>query len=169
MADKKGGNVDFATWILIGLAAVMAILAYRQGRVTFVDGLQETWGAFLNLAPLLVAVIVVVGFAEVLVPRELIANLMGRESGMRGILIASGLGALTPGGPFVSFPLVATLYKAGAGIGPVVAFVTSWSLLAFSRLPLEVAVVGLKVTAIRLASTLIFPPVAGLIAKYVFG
>lgn len=161
--------MDFATWILVGLAVIMAALAYRQGQDTFMQGVRGVWAAFLNLAPLLVAIIVVIGFAEVLVPRELITSLMGAESGMRGILIASGLGALTPGGPFVSFPLVATFYKAGAGIGPVVAFVTSWSLLAFTRLPLEVAVVGFRVTAIRFVSTLIFPPLAGLIARYLFG
>lgn len=89
-------------------------------------------------------------------------------SGLRGILIASGLGALTPGGPYVSFPLVASLYESGAGIGSVVAFVTAWSLWGVTRLPLEIAFLGVRVTLIRIASTLIFPPLAGLIARRFF-
>ncbi len=121
----------------------------------------------LDLTPLLLGVFIIVGFAEELVPREFIAQLLGGKSGMRGILLASGLGMLTPGGPFVSYPLVATLYQAGAGIGPLVAFVTAWSLGSVSRLPLEVGIVGIRLTAIRLASSLIFPPVAGLIATII--
>ena len=121
----------------------------------------------LELTPLLLGVFVIVGFAEELLPREFIAQLLGGESGMRGILLASGLGMLTPGGPFVSYPLVATLYQAGASIGPLVAFITAWSLGSISRLPLEVGIVGVRLTAIRLASSLIFPPVAGLIATII--
>ena len=37
--------------------------------------------------------------------------------GMKGILIASAAGAISPGGPFINFPLVAALYQAGAGVG----------------------------------------------------
>ena len=77
-------------------------------------------------------------------------------------------GALTPGGPYVSFPIVASLYKAGAGVGTVVAYVTAWSLWAVGRLPLEISLIGPKFTLIRFLSTLIFPPLAGLIARMFF-
>ncbi|MEZ4636761.1 MAG: hypothetical protein R2856_17680 [Caldilineaceae bacterium] len=99
----------------------------------------------------------------------MIASWLGGDSGWKGIFIASGIGAITPGGPFVSYPLVAVLYKSGAAIGPLVAFVTAWSLWALSRLPLEIAFVGPRLTMIRLASTLIFPPLAGWIAMTFFG
>jgi uncharacterized membrane protein YraQ (UPF0718 family) len=87
---------------------------------------------------------------------------------LKGILIASGMGAITPGGPFVSFPLVAALYRAGAGIGPVVAFITAWSLLSISRIPMEIAFVGTRVVLIRVLATVVFPPLAGLIANGLF-
>jgi len=78
------------------------------------------------------------------------------------------MGAITPGGPFVSYPLVATLYKSGAAIGPVVAYVTGWSLWAVTRIPLELSLVGPHLTFVRIISTLIFPPLAGLIATLLF-
>ena len=40
---------------------------------------------------------------------------------------------------------------------------------AATAVMVAVALIGPKVTLIRLASTLIFPPIAGLIARYVFG
>ncbi len=160
--------MNTATWILIGLGVVLMFIAYQRGDGSLEQGFRTSWQALVNLLPLLLAIFVVIGFSEVLLPQQLIASWLGSQSGMKGILIASGVGALTPGGPFVSFPLVGALYRAGAGIGPVVAFVTAWSLWAVSRLPMEMALVGPRVTLIRLASSILFPPLAGLIASVFF-
>jgi uncharacterized membrane protein YraQ (UPF0718 family) len=75
---------------------------------------------------------------------------------------------MAPGGPFVSLPLAAGLYRSGAGIGTMVAFLTGWSLWAFSRLPMEVGILGWKLTLIRIGSTFFFPPIAGLLAHFLF-
>lgn len=159
--------MNTSTILIFILAGALIVVALFQGEATTAAGFRASWQAMLDLTPLLLGVFIIVGFAEELLPREFIAQLLGGESGMQGILVASGLGMLTPGGPFVSYPLVATLYQAGAGVGPLVAFVTAWSLGSISRLPLEVGIVGIRLTAIRLASSLIFPPVAGLIATII--
>ena len=166
--ERKGMGMDYATWIMIGLALALVALAYRRGNGVLAAGLKSGWDTLLGMLPLLLAVFVVVGMANVLLPRELIARWLGGGSGLKGILIASGMGAITPGGPFVSFPLVAALYRAGAGIGPVVAFITAWSLLSISRIPMEIAFVGTKVVLIRVLATVVFPPLAGLIADGLF-
>ena len=93
---------------------------------------------------------------------------MGTESGFRGILIGSAVGGLTPGGPYIAMPIAAGLMQTGAGIGTMVAFMTGWSLWAFTRLPLEIGIMGWKFTAIRLACTLLLPIIAGLIANLFF-
>ena len=76
---------------------------------------------------------------------------------------------LTPGGPYVSLPVALGLLRAGAGAGTMVAYLTGWSLWAIARLPMEVGILGWKLTMIRFVSTLIFPPIAGLIAHLLFG
>jgi uncharacterized membrane protein YraQ (UPF0718 family) len=50
----------------------------------------------------------------------------------------------------------------------MVAFLTGWSLLAVSRLPLEVGLMGWRFTAIRLSATFFLPVVAGLLANLFF-
>ena len=80
------------------------------------------------------------------------------------VLLAGGL---TPGGPYVSMPIVAGLLKSGASTGTMVAFLTSWSLWAVSRLPLEIGILGWQFMFIRLGSTFIFPPIAGIIANVI--
>ena len=53
-------------------------------------------------------------------------------------------------------------------MGTMVALLTGWSLLAFTRLPLEVGIMGWQFTLIRLACTFSFPLIAGLIANTFF-
>ena len=52
-------------------------------------------------------------------------------------------------------------------MGTMVAFVTAWSLLSVSRLPLEVGIMGWRFTLVHYLSVIIFPPIAGLIANLI--
>ena len=119
--------------------------------------------------PLLVFAFIAAGMIPVLLPPELVARWVGQESGMRGIMLGTLAGGLTPGGPFVSLPVAAGLLKSGASIGTMVAFLTGWSLIALSRLPMELAILGWKLTLIRIACTFFFAPIAGLLAQALFG
>ncbi len=155
-----------ATIAMVILAA--ALLGYAHAQGVHMSGLVLGFRTFLTILPLLLAVFTIAGLIEVLVPKEKVAALLGDQAGFRGILFGCLAGAVTPGGPYVSFPVVASIYRAGAGIGTIVAYVTAWSLWAVARLPMEIGIVGPRVTLIRLASTLIFPPIAGLIAHTFF-
>jgi uncharacterized membrane protein YraQ (UPF0718 family) len=122
----------------------------------------------LQIVPLLILAFIVAGMVQVLVPTEIISKWVGAESGFRGILIGTVIGGFMPGGPYVAMPLAAGLLQVGAGIGTMVALLTSWSLWAITRLPMEVGIMGWKFTLIRLACTFFFPPIAGLIANRFF-
>ena len=105
---------------------------------------------------------------QILIPQEIISKWVGSESGIRGILMGTVAGGLSPGGPFVSLPIVAGLLRSGAGIGTMVAFLTGWSLWAVARLPMDVGILGWKFTAIRLGITSLFPIIAGILAQALF-
>lgn len=157
-----------ATIVMFSLAAALVAVGYFKGH-QHLAGLKVGGKMLVSVLPVLLSSFAVAGLAQVLIPREFIARWLSEASGMRGILIGTFAGAVSaPGGPYISFPLVAAIYQAGAGIGPVVAFITSWSILAVTRIPLEVALIGPRVTLIRLASTFFFPPLAGLIARTFF-
>lgn len=155
-----------ATIVMIAIA--LALLGYAVHLGVHAEGLHSGLRTLLSILPLLLAAFAIAGFIEVLVPKEKVAALLGDQAGFRGILFGCAAGAITPGGPFVSFPLVATIYRSGAGIGTVVGFITAWSLWSITRLPMEIGIVGPRVTLIRVLSTLIFPPLAGLIARALF-
>ena len=150
------------------IAVVLTVIAYQKGGGEHILGLKSAGNILLQIVPLLIFAFIIAGMIQILVPTEAISRWIGAESGFRGILIGSALGGLMPGGPFVSLPIAAGLLRTGAGIGTMVAFLTGWSLLAFTRLPIEVGLMGWKFTLIRLACTFFFPPIAGLIANKFF-
>lgn len=153
------------TIIMGGLALGLFLIAYNKGEGQHAVGMQSAWKMIIEILPLLIFAFIVAGMVQVLLPKELLTKWVGAESGWRGLIVGTIAGGLSPGGPYVSLPIVAGLLKTGASIGTMVAFLTGWSLWAVGRLPMEFGILGWKFTVIRLASTFIFPPIAGLIAN----
>ena len=153
--------------IIMGVIAVVLIfISYQKG--VHVQGLKTSGNMLLQMLPLLIFAIIIAGMIQQLIPQELISSWVGAESGFRGLLIGSVLGGLMPGGPMTSLPIAAGMLRLGASIGTMVAFLTGWSLLAITRLPLEIGLMGWKFALIRLACVFFFPPIAGLIANKLF-
>ena len=130
--------------------------------------MKSTWKMLLEILPLLFFAFIIAGMVQVLLPKDLISKWVGVESGLRGIIIGTVAGGLTPGGPYVILPVFAGFLRAGASVGTMVAFLTGWSLLAVGRLPMEFGILGWKFTLIRFACTFFFPPIAGLLAQALF-
>jgi len=150
------------------LAISLIFIGYSKGQDQHLKGLKSALNMTVQILPLLVFAFIVAGMIQVLLPKELLSQWIGKDSGLRGILIGTVAGGLTPGGPYVSLPIVAGLLKAGAGVGIMVAYVTAWSLWAVARLPMDIGILGWKFSFIRLACTFFFPPLAGLIAQTFF-
>ncbi|MBC7264038.1 MAG: permease [Chloroflexi bacterium] len=157
--------MDTATLILAAVAVILMAIAFWRGRGLPLAGLlaagRMIWS---NLAILLLG-FVIAGLIQVLVPKELITRWLGAGAGVRGVLIGCVLGGLVPGSPYAVFPLVASLHRAGAGLGAVVGFVSAWALWSVSRLPTEIALIGPKPALVRYVITFVVPPIAGLVAN----
>lgn len=154
--------------LIMGLLAVLLIfIGFQRGHNEHITGLQAAWKMICQVLPLLLFAFIVAGMIQAMLPKELLNKWVGTESGFRGILIGTVAGGFTPGGPYVSLPIVAGLIRSGASIGTMVAFLTAWSLWAIGRLPMEIGILGWKFTVIRIASTFLFPPFAGLIAQFI--
>lgn len=160
--------MNTATLIMGIIALATLIVAYFMGESLPLTGLKVGGEMFLEILPILIFAFVIAGMVQVLIPKEFIIKYLGAEAGFKGILIGCVAGGLTPGGPYVSFPIVASIWHAGAGIGTVVGFVTAWSLWAVGRLPYEISLISPKFALIRFTCTLVFPPLAGLIAQTFF-
>ncbi|MFC1915965.1 permease [Chloroflexota bacterium] len=169
MSKKRRFPTMLIPTIIMGVIAVALLyIGYQRGGGEHVLGLKSAGNLLLQIIPLLILAFIVAGMIQILIPKEIISKWVGEESGFRGLLIGSAIGGLMPGGPYVSMPIAAGLLRTGASLGTMVALITAWSLIAFSRLPIEIGLLGWKFTMIRLACVFFFPPVAGLIANKLF-
>jgi len=157
-----------ATVIMGLLAIILVFIGYYRGAGEHVLGLKSAMEMTIQILPIVILAFIVAGMIQILIPQELLSKWIGKESGMRGILIGTLAGGLAPGNPYVNLPIAAGLLRSGASVGAMVAFLTGWSLWSFARLPIEVSIMGWKFTLIRIASTFFFPPIAGLIANRFF-
>ncbi|MBN1810293.1 MAG: permease [Anaerolineae bacterium] len=157
--------MDTTTLVLTAVTVTLLVIAFWRGRDLPLAGLQVGGRTLWRNLPLLLLGFAIAGLAQVLIPRELITRWLGGQAGLKGVLIGCVLGGLVPGAPYATFPLVASLYQAGASLGAVVGFVSAWSLWSVSRLPVEIALIDSRPALIRYALTFIVPPIAGLLAN----
>ena len=157
--------------LFLGLVALtLAIAAYQyQGLYLVIDGLNSGLSILWTSVPLLVASVLTAGMIQALVKEEVVKHWLGSQSGWRGLLLACLAGALIPGGPYVYYPIAGALLKTGAGMGVLVAFISAKNLWSFSRIPLEIALLGPEITFTRFWITLAAPPFLGFLAELLFG
>ncbi|MBO8127446.1 MAG: permease [Firmicutes bacterium] len=155
--------------ILAAAAIILGFTAWRKDRRLLWDGLKLSSRTFWNLMPLLIAAFMMAGLLEVVVPEQFVENWLSTRAAWKGILVGGVAGAAVPGGPYVAFPIFGSFWRAGAGIGTIVAFVTSWSVWGISNIAFELAIVGPRFSLIRIVLSAVFPFISGFLALALFG
>jgi len=161
--------MDATFWGVLALLLVLCALAWRQGGTELLgEGLRSGLHMLVRFGAVIAVSFLAAGLAEKLIPVEWVRSALGREAGLRGIVVAAGAGVITPAGPFVSMPIAAVMLRAGAAPGAVVAFLSGWSLLALHRfVAWEIPIVGLRFALLRYAACLVLPVLAGLLVRAV--
>ena len=152
--------------LLAAIAAGAFLLALKRGPATAQKALRETGQNLVRVLPLLLVALPMAAFLAELIPPDIAAGWLGPESGLTGLLIAAFAGGFIPGGPFVSFPLVLTFAKAGAGVPQMVALLSGWCIYGFHRvITWEYPLLGWRFSAIRLIAGFAMPVLIGLCAQ----
>lgn len=154
-------------FLFTAIAVVTGAICYAIiGREGFLASFQSDLDLFVLILPRFTAAILIAAFAQVLLPRDKVARYVSEEAGLKAITIATAVGAMTPGGPMTSFPIVRALKDAGTGRSPLIAYVTSWSTIGFQRvINWELPLLGPEVAAIRYVASIPLPFIAGLTAR----
>ncbi len=154
-------------YVSVGLMLVLVALAAGRRDVSHKAIATSGWRQLRPLLIRLPAALLAGGFLAALIPEGWVLFVLGDASGLRGVLLASLLGAFFPGGPVVAFPLALVLFSAGVGTAQMVALITAWSVLAFHRvLAFEIPMIGWDFVWRRLLASLLLAPVAGLLALW---
>ena len=156
-------------WIVASLTTLSGVACYLvRGSEAFFATFKTDLELVVLITPRLGAALLIAASIQVLLPREKVARWLGDRAGLRGILLATGAGMVTPGGPMTSFPVVNALHEAGTGRRALVAYLTSWSTQGFQRILMwELPLMGFEFASFRFLVSLPLPIIAGLISRYV--
>jgi uncharacterized membrane protein YraQ (UPF0718 family) len=168
-AMQRGGFFDLSFLILSSLAVLVALVAYVKDPGLPALGARNGLSLLWFIIPRLVPALILAGMLQVVIPHETVARYFGRQSGLIAIVMASAAGVITPGDPMVSVPLLVVLSNSGMALGPLVAYMTAWSLFGMQRIiAWEAPPMGWHFVAVRTASSLVFPIVAGWLVPLYF-
>ena len=123
--------------------------SFYKNRGKSVKALKIALKSSLKMAPAIGIIIILVGLLMGFITPELITKLLGNQTGIIGIILASIVGAVLMIPSLIAFPLTASLVESGASISVAAAFITTLTMIGFVTLPIEMRELGKKITFLR--------------------
>lgn len=155
-----------AILLLFAMCGVLLLVGGKRRDGSNGAGLWTGARMFISLLPLLVLAFTLAGLLQVVVSPEFIRSWLGEETGWQGVVLAVGCGGIILGGPYAVFPIIAEVYRSGAGLGAAVAMISGWALLGVAQLIMGVTFIGVRFTFIRTLIVLVFPFLAGAMVHF---
>ena len=151
--------------IFSALAIVLFLINLKNGK--HLDGIKAGFRQLLTALPVILLAMLLAGILETLIPEEFIKRWLAQEAGLTGIFIGTLGGMLMAFGPYASYPIIAIIFHAGAGLGTTIALMAGWSFLNLTKLPFESGFLGYKFSLLRMGLGLPLCIIAGLIAHLI--
>ncbi|QGU94012.1 permease [Clostridium bovifaecis] len=135
--------------ILYGVALILLLLSYIHDKGKTKKALRRAWKSFENVMPQFLGIIFIIGIMLSVLKPEVISHIIGKESGIFGVVLSAIVGSITMMPTFVAFPTADMLLKNGAGYAQVGALVSTLTLVGIITFSLEAKYIGKKATFYR--------------------
>jgi uncharacterized membrane protein YraQ (UPF0718 family) len=169
MAERRRRvrSFEWSTAIIASISLAAGVAVYlRDGTDKVLAILTKDLELLVGMLPKMAAGCLIAAFVTRLLPREVVARVVGGESGLLGLFVAMMMGAVLPGGPLTIYPLAGAFLILGADAGTAVAFITAWNLLGYNRaLVWELPFFGPEFVGWRILIALPLPILGGLLAR----
>lgn len=132
--------VPYALFLVISLS-----MGFEPGRAVGMNLLTFTRDMVKVIPP----AFLLMGLFDVWVKKETVERHMGPGSGVRGYLWALLLAGTGVGGIYVSLPLSAMLYRKGASLGLLFAYINASMICKIPMTLFEISFLGFKFTLVR--------------------
>ena len=155
--------------MLLVLFVSIGVFAFTRDRSLPLQGLHASGRLFESVWVELLLGFLIAGFVDVLISPAQITAWLGTETSTRGIFVGWMAGLVIPGGPYLLFPLAASLWKTGVPPGALIALITAKTLVSPLRiLTYEAPLLGWRLTIARCLPALLVPPIMGLLGQWIF-
>lgn len=138
--------------LLVTSGVFFAAGHFFPGRIGASLDTVKTYG--MDMAVIFPPILVLMGLADVWIPRRLIESYLGQQSGWKGVLLSMFLGTLPTGPLFIAFPIAGEMLRKGARVANVVVFLGAWASLKMPQVGVEIQFLGLRFAGLRVLFTI---------------
>ena len=132
----------------IGVVRKLESRGPKIDRLTLFYSLKNSSNQFINLLPMLVGVVLLIGLFNAFASKELLSYLF---SGNRALdtLWGACFGSIFTGNPINSYIIGGELLEYGVGLCAVTALIIAWVTVGLAQLPAEISALGSRFALVR--------------------
>ena len=132
------------TYILYGLCIVLTLVSFLKNKEKTKKAVINGVKSFEKIMPQFLSIVIVIAITLTILKPETISKLIGKDSGILGVLLSSIVGSIAMMPTFVAFSTGNTLLQNGAGYAQVSALITTLTMVGMLTFPLEAEYRGKK-------------------------
>lgn len=161
----KDGLMKLVKYLIVIIVILFSLYYFFPEKIA--AGLDISIDYGIEMVAIFPAVIVLMGLADVWIPKSLINKYLGKESGIKGVLLSIIMGTLPTGPLYIAFPIAAELLRKKARISNVMIFLGVWASSKIPQVGVEIKFLGFKFAMLRLVFTLISLIIIGYTIEYI--
>jgi uncharacterized membrane protein YraQ (UPF0718 family) len=133
-------------WIVTMLWFIVSIAKDKKKTI---NAIKMSSGMMKSMIGEIIGILFLIGIILTFIPPEIIKQYLGQSNTLIATIVSAFIGSITLIPAFVAFPLVGSLVNAGASIVPIVAFLTTLTMVGMVTFPLERRKFGFKFALTR--------------------
>ncbi|MGB9749627.1 MAG: permease [Caldisericia bacterium] len=149
---------DWAIEIIILIIAIILVFL-NPSKVG--SSLISATKTYLNLLPIIISVVLLSSLISVTVSKEKIKKIIGKRSGLIGILVGAIFGTLMVGPAYVFYPFFKELRDKGAGANIIATTIGAWA-IKVPWIPFAITILGWKFTLLFNGLIFLFAIISGI-------
>jgi uncharacterized membrane protein YraQ (UPF0718 family) len=142
-------EMDIFTLSLWIITLIWFIAAMTKDKNKTLNSIKMSSGMMKNMIGEIIGILFLIGLILTFIPPDTIKHYLGQSNILIATIVSALVGSITLIPAFVAFPLVGSLVRAGASIMPVVAFLTTLTMVGMVTFPLERREFGFKFALTR--------------------
>lgn len=155
--------MDIFTISLWIITIILFIVSVTKDKNKTFDSIKMSSGLMKSMIGEIIGILFLIGLILTFIPPDKIKQYLGGSNILISTFVSAILGSITLIPAFVAFPLVGSIVKAGANIVPIVAFLTTLTMVGFVTFPLEKKEFGVKFALTRNILSFVFAIIIALL------
>ena len=137
------------TYLLYGLCIILIFISFLKDKNKTKKAIINGLKSFEKIMPQFLSIVIIISITLSVLNTEIISEIIGKDSGFLGIILASIVGSITTMPTFVAFSIGNQLLKNGAGYAQVSALITTLTMVGILTFSLESQYIGKKAAFYR--------------------